>query len=130
MLAKGDSQMADLLTQLETEVGNQTTVDDSVSALVTEMGALVLAAAPNNARVAAVVATLTANDARIAALVLANTPLSSGAPPVPPPVTPQVVAQAIPQVVQAAAAPASQSAVAITPATLSAAAAHTNAAKA
>ena len=88
LLGQLEGTMADILTQLETEVANNTTVDGSIVTLIGNIAATVAAAAPNNARVAAVLATLTANDQRMAALVTVNTPIASPAPVIPPPVVP------------------------------------------
>lgn len=83
--------MDDILTRLEAEVENNTSLDGpngSIPKLINNLAALAVQAAPNNARLAAVMNTLTANDQRLAALVLANTGLISPSdipPPVPVP---------------------------------------------
>lgn len=86
--------MDDILTQLEAEVGNNTTLDGpngSVVQLINNLAALATQAAPNNARLTAIMNTLTANDQRLAALVVANTPIASPNPVIPPPAPPQTV---------------------------------------
>lgn len=79
--------MDDILSALEKEVANNTTVEGSTETLINNLAALATQAAPNNARLKAVMDTLTANDGRLAALVLANTGLISPSdipPPAPP----------------------------------------------
>ncbi len=79
-----ESQIMAITDDLEKEVAAQTTVEAGVEKLVANLAAAAAAAAPDNARLQAVLDTMTANDTRLAALVVANTP----APPIPvPPVT-------------------------------------------
>lgn len=78
--------MVDLLTQLEAEVGNNTTLEGSIETLVGNFVAAAQAASPNNPRLQGLLDTMKANDSRLAALVIANTPVASPAPVIPDPV--------------------------------------------
>jgi hypothetical protein len=75
--AQGKTILMDL-TALTTEVGNNTTVTQSVVALVNNLAAQIAAASGNQTQLNALVATLQANDAAIAAAVTANTPTPAG----------------------------------------------------
>jgi hypothetical protein len=66
-------QMA-AIDDLEAEVARETTVVDSILALVTKLLADIEAAKTDPARIQALVDTVRANDDRLAAAVTANTP--------------------------------------------------------
>lgn len=95
----------DVLSELEAEVANGTTVEGSVATLIGNLAAQAAAAAPDNARLQTVLATMQANDARLAALVVSNTPIASPAPVIPAP-APAATVTAAAQAIKAAAAPA------------------------
>jgi hypothetical protein len=80
--------MVDILSQIEKEVGNNTSIESSIEQLVANFALAAQNAAPNNPRLQAVLDTMTANDARLAALVVANTPVASPNPVIPAAVVP------------------------------------------
>lgn len=80
-------QALSVLDQIESEVGNMSTVEASVETLVSNIVAQVAAAGADSPRLQTVLATIQANDARFAKLVTDNTPAVTPTP-IPPPVNP------------------------------------------
>jgi hypothetical protein len=81
-----EGTLMDVLTALEANVAADTTLDGSLATFISNLSAQATAAAPNNARLANVLATAQANSARVAALIVSNTPVASPNPVIPPPV--------------------------------------------
>jgi hypothetical protein len=72
LLGKADS-MNDQLTALQTEVANNTTVEQSAITLINGLAAQITAAGTDPVALGNLVTTLQANDAALAAAVAANT---------------------------------------------------------
>jgi hypothetical protein len=83
---KQGAQLMSVLDDIEAEVANSTTVEQSVETLIANLVTTIQNSDPNNARLATVLATLQANDTRLAQLVTQNTPVQ--APSVEPPTPP------------------------------------------
>jgi len=78
-LIKQEKQMAIDLTKITAEVANNTTVEASVLALLTQLAAIIKAIPPSSdpvtqAALDQLTSTLSANDTALAAAVVANTP--------------------------------------------------------
>jgi hypothetical protein len=77
------AQIMTTLDDLTAAVAAETTVTDSVLTFIQGLEAQLLAAAPGNTAVEALVTTMKANAARLSAAVVANTPAAPPAVPAP-----------------------------------------------